>query len=135
MITSALLDEAASLLEACRARGVKLATAESVTGGLIAATLSATAGSSDVLERGFVTYADAAKTELRNVPGDLIAAHGAVSEPVTRRMAEGALRHSHADITVSATGIGGPGGGSAEKPVGLVWFGLARRGGETLAER
>jgi nicotinamide-nucleotide amidase len=127
VITQTLLDEGAALLETCRQRKVMLATAESCTGGLIAAALTAIAGSSDVVERGFVTYSNEAKTELVGVPAALIAEHGAVSEPVARAMAEGALARSHADLTVSVTGVAGPGGGSAAKPVGLVWFGLAQR--------
>ncbi len=129
-----LLDEAAALLQACRVRGLKLATAESCTGGLIVAALTAIAGSSDVVERGFVTYSNEAKSELVGVPAALIAEHGAVSEPVARAMAEGAIDHSPADIAVSVTGVAGPGGGSAAKPVGLVWFGLARRGAPTISE-
>lgn len=135
MIPNALLDEAASLLEACRARGIRLATAEGCTGGLIAGVLTAVAGSSDVLERGFVTYSNAAKTDLLGVPAETIAAEGAVSARVTERMAEGALQRSQADITVAVTGITGPGGGSAEKPVGLVWFGLAARDQPVFSER
>ena len=135
MITAALLDDAAALLDVCRAKQVKLATAESCTGGLIAAVLTAIAGSSDVVERGFVTYSNQAKTELLGVPTDLIGAVGAVSEPVTRLMAEGALQRSHADIAVSVTGVAGPGGGSVEKPVGLLWFGLAQRGHAAVTER
>lgn len=128
MLSPALLHEAASLLDACRARGVKLATAESCTGGLIVAALTAIAGSSDVVDRGFVTYSNEAKTEMVGVPAELIARHGAVSEEVARAMAEGALARSRADIAVSVTGVAGPSGGSAEKPVGLVCFGLAQRG-------
>jgi nicotinamide-nucleotide amidase len=134
MISATLLDEAAALLAACRARRLRLATAESCTGGMIAAVLTAIPGASDVVERGFVTYSNAAKTELLDVPASLIAAAGAVSEPVTRRMAEGALQHSRADIVMAVTGVAGPGGGTAEKPVGLVWFGLARRNGPTVSE-
>lgn len=134
MIPQVLLDEAASLQEACRRRHVKLATAESCTGGLIAAVLTAIGGSSDVVERGFVTYSNEAKTELLGVPAGLIASFGAVSEPVARLMAEGALQRSHADIAVSVTGVAGPGGGSAEKPVGLVCFGLAQRGQSAVSE-
>jgi nicotinamide-nucleotide amidase len=134
MITQGLLDEAASLLDACRARGIRLATAESCTGGLIAAALTAIGGASDVVERGFVTYSNEAKTEMLGVPADLIASVGAVSEPVAKHMAEGALRHSSADIAVSVTGVAGPGGGSAEKPVGLVCFGLAQRGRTVASE-
>ena len=128
MIDQATLASAESLLQTCREAGLKIATAESCTGGLIAATLTAIAGSSDVVDRGFVTYSNAAKTDLVGVPAELIAAHGAVSEQVARAMAEGALRHSPADLAVSVTGVAGPGGGSVEKPVGLVWFGCVRRG-------
>lgn len=127
MIDEQILADAARLLEDCRARGLRLATAESCTGGLIAATLTAIAGSSDVLDRGFVTYSNAAKTEMLGVPAELIASVGAVSEAVAARMAEGAVARSAADIAVSVTGVAGPGGGSAEKPVGLVWFGIASR--------
>lgn len=135
MIPPTLLDQAAALLDACRSARVRLATAESCTGGLIAAVLTAIAGSSDVVERGFVTYSNEAKIELLGVPAELIRTVGAVSEPVARSMAEGAVRHSHADIAVSVTGVAGPGGGSADKPVGLVCLGLARRGGQAVTER
>jgi nicotinamide-nucleotide amidase len=111
-----------------------LVTAESCTGGMIAAALTDIAGSSLVVERGFVTYSNAAKTELLGVDAAIIQAKGAVSAEVAAAMAYGALQHSHADIAVSVTGIAGPDGGSAEKPVGLVWFGLAA-GGETTMER
>jgi nicotinamide-nucleotide amidase len=135
MISPGLLDTAAALLDACRARGWMLATAESCTGGLIAATLTAIAGSSDVVERGFVTYSNEAKMELLGVPAGLIGEHGAVSEPVARAMAEGALARSRTDIAVAVTGVAGPGGGSADKPVGLVWFGLAQSGAALHSER
>ena len=135
MIDDAILTQAEQVLAACRAAGLKIATAESCTGGLVAGALTAIAGSSDVVERGFVTYSNAAKTELLGVPAPLIDAEGAVSEPVARLMAEGALAHSAADIAVSVTGIAGPGGGSAAKPVGLVWFGLARRDAATTTLR
>jgi nicotinamide-nucleotide amidase len=135
MIDDAILTQAEQVLAACRAAGLTIATAESCTGGLVAGALTAIAGSSDVVERGFVTYSNAAKTELLGVPAPLIDAEGAVSEPVARLMAEGALAHSAADIAVSVTGIAGPGGGSAAKPVGLVWFGLARRGAPTTTLR
>lgn len=128
MIDDAILAQAAALLARCQAAGLMIATAESCTGGLIAATLTAIAGSSAVVDRGFVTYSNAAKTELVGVPAGLIAAHGAVSEAVAAAMAAGALAHSAADLAVAVTGVAGPGGGSAEKPVGLVWFGCARRG-------
>lgn len=134
MITTGLLDEAASLLDACRAKGIRLAIAEGCTGGLIAASLTAMAGSSDVVERGFVAYSNEAKTDMLGVPAELIASAGAVSEPVAQSMAEGALRLSPADIAVSVTGVAGPGGASAGKPVGLVCFGLARRGGTVASE-
>jgi nicotinamide-nucleotide amidase len=111
-----------------------IVTAESCTGGLIAASLAAVPGASAVLERGFVTYSNEAKTELLGVPADLIAARGAVSREVALAMAEGALKHSPAQIAVAVTGIAGPGGGSAEKPVGLVHIGIARREGPRLHE-
>lgn len=134
MISTALLNEAESLLAAARASGVKLATAESCTGGLIAATLTAIAGSSDVVDRGFVTYSNEAKTDMLGVPMGLIDAVGAVSEPVARLMAQGALSRSRAHIAVSVTGVAGPGGGSADKPVGTVYFGVAQRGRPSHAE-
>ena len=105
-----------------------LATAESCTGGLIAAACTDLAGSSTWFERGFVTYSNAAKTELLGVPAALIAAHGAVSEPVARAMAEGALAHARAQVSVAVTGVAGPTGGSADKPVGTVWFGWCVNG-------
>ena len=135
MLRAEIVAEAAGVLDALRRVGLTAATAESCTGGLIAAALTAVAGSSDVVDRGFVTYSNAAKAEMLDVPAELIAAHGAVSEPVAARMAEGALRHSGAGVAVAVTGVAGPGGGSAEKPVGLVWFGLARRGGPAWTER
>jgi nicotinamide-nucleotide amidase len=125
----------APLADALRVRGWRLATAESCTGGLIAAACTALAGSSDWFERGFVTYSNAAKTEQLGVEVQLIAQHGAVSEPVVRAMAEGALTHSAADIAVAITGIAGPAGGTADKPVGLVWMAIAQRGAATQAER
>jgi nicotinamide-nucleotide amidase len=126
-MTHPLEARATALLQACRARGWMVATAESCTGGLVAALLTEIPGSSDVVERGFVTYSNEAKSEMLEVPAVVIAGHGAVSEPVARAMAEGALAHSRADVAVSITGVAGPGGGSAEKPVGLVHFGLATR--------
>ncbi len=131
MADTRLNPRAEALLEACRKAGVSVATAESCTGGLIAATLTEIAGSSDVLDRGFVTYSNAAKHDLLGVPEALLDAHGAFSEPVARAMADGALARSTADIAVSVTGVAGPGGGSADKPVGLVHLAAARRGGET----
>ncbi len=135
MLPAQTLADAETLLAACRAREIKLATAESCTGGLIAAALTAIAGSSDVLDRGFVTYSNQAKNEMIGVPLPLIEAHGAVSEEVAQAMAAGALARSRAGIAASVTGVAGPGGGSADKPVGLVCFGLARRGQPTIAER
>ena len=123
------------LLEAYRVRGLMLATAESCTGGLIAASLTDIAGSSDVVERGFVTYSNAAKHEILGVPEALIADHGAVSAQVAEAMASGALDHARADVAVSVTGIAGPGGASGDKPVGLVFLGLARRGEAVTSER
>ena len=125
----------APLADALRARGWRIATAESCTGGLIAATCTALAGSSDWFERGFVTYSNAAKSEQLGVAASLIAEHGAVSEAVARAMAEGALERSAADMVVAVTGIAGPGGAVAGKPVGTVWLALARRGVATHSER
>ncbi|MDO8840462.1 MAG: CinA family protein [Parvibaculum sp.] len=113
---------------------LKIVTAESCTGGLIAGLLTEIAGSSDVVERGFVVYSNEAKRDMLDVPGDLIADFGAVSEPVARAMAEGALRNSRAHIAVSVTGVAGPGGGTPMKPVGLVHFGAARQGRSILHE-
>ena len=135
MTDAATRAAAEAVLAACRAAGLRVATAESCTGGLVAAALTEIAGSSDVFERGFVTYSNAAKHEMLGVDAALIAAHGAVSEPVARAMAAGALSHAPADLAVAVTGVAGPGGGSAAKPVGLVWFGAARRGAEARAER
>ena len=126
-----LTARAAALIRAYAERGLKVATAESCTGGLVAGLLTEIAGSSAVVERGFVTYSNEAKTDLVGVAPALIAAHGAVSEPVARAMAEGALARSRADVAVAVTGIAGPGGATATKPVGLVHFALARRGGPT----
>jgi nicotinamide-nucleotide amidase len=122
---------ARQVLEAGRAGGLRVATAESCTGGMVAAALTAIGGSSDVVECGFVTYSNAAKTRLLGVPESLLAAHGAVSEAVACSMAEGALAHSAADLAVSVTGVAGPGASEA-KPEGLVWFALAQRGTETM---
>ena len=126
---------AAQVLRACAARGWMLATAESCTGGMVAAALTDIPGASSVVERGFVTYSNAAKAECLGVPVALIEAHGAVSEAVARAMASGALASSRADLAVSVTGIAGPGGGSAGKPEGLVHFACARRGGATTHAR
>lgn len=129
------LKQAEGLLARYRAAGLTVATAESCTGGLIAATLTAVAGSSDVVERGFVTYSNAAKNELLDVPADLIERVGAVSAEVAEAMVAGALARSPADVVVSVTGIAGPGGATAGKPVGLVYLGLCRRGGLPKHER
>ncbi|MBX9945422.1 MAG: CinA family protein [Reyranella sp.] len=128
-------EAAERVLHACRQRGLKVATAESCTGGLVAAALTAIAGSSDVVERGFVTYANEAKREMLGVPWDALLGHGAVSDPVARAMAAGALARSPADLAVSVTGVAGPGGGTADKPVGLVHFAALRAGREPIAER
>ena len=135
MLDDAILAEAAAVLQILRGRGHRLATAESCTGGLIAAALTHVAGSSDVVDRGFVTYSNEAKAELLGVSAAVIATHGAVSQPVAAAMAAGALARSRADVAVAVTGVAGPGGGSAEKPVGLVWFGLARRDQAVQTER
>jgi nicotinamide-nucleotide amidase len=121
------------LADALRARGAFMATAESCTGGLIAAACTSLAGSSEWFERGFVTYSNQAKVELLGVSSALIVAHGAVSEEVACAMAEGALAHSRARFAVSVTGIAGPGGGSADKPVGTVWIGVAGAGQPAVA--
>jgi nicotinamide-nucleotide amidase len=126
---------ARQVLAACETRGFMLATAESCTGGMIAAALTDIAGSSVVVDRGFVTYSNDAKMEMLGVRPETLEAHGAVSRETAVEMAAGALAHSRAGIAVSVTGIAGPGGGSAEKPVGLVWFGLAVKGLPPLAER
>lgn len=122
-------------LAQCRAAGIMVATAESCTGGMIAAALTDIAGSSVVVDRGFVTYSNEAKKEMLGVRQETLQAHGAVSGETAREMATGALRHSRAGIAISVTGVAGPVGGSQEKPVGLVWFGLARTGQEAVAEK
>jgi nicotinamide-nucleotide amidase len=130
-----MIAEAAArrLIEAARAHGWKIATAESCTGGLVSAAITDIAGSSDVFDRGFVTYSYPAKVALLDVPQQLLVAHGAVSEEVARAMAEGALRGSDADLAVAVTGVAGPGASEA-KPEGLVWFATATTA-ETRAER
>ena len=124
-----LSDTTAELAQALLARGWSLSTAESCTGGLVAAACTELSGSSVWFERGFVTYSNAAKTEMLGVPAALIEAHGAVSEPVARAMVEGALRHSAAQVALSITGVAGPTGGSADKPVGTVCFAWATPAG------
>jgi nicotinamide-nucleotide amidase len=120
------------VLDLARAAGLTLATVESCTGGLTAGALTAIAGSSDVVDRGFVTYSNAAKTALVGVPAPMIALHGAVSPAVARAMAEGGVVHGGVDLAVAITGIAGPGGGGADKPVGLVHLAVARKGGPTV---
>ncbi len=133
MLTEASLAEAEALLALYRKHALTIATAESCTGGLVAGLLTAVPGSSAVFERGFVTYTNAAKSDCLGVPEDMIKRFGAVSTEVARAMAIGALAQSRADVCVSVTGIAGPDGGSAEKPVGLVHFACARRGGNAVA--
>jgi nicotinamide-nucleotide amidase len=133
MFPPEILTLAETVLREARSHGLQLATAESCTGGLIASALTAIPGSSDVVERGFVAHSERAKTELLDIPAEMIGGYGAVSVQVGRAMAEGALAHSAADLSVSCTGIAGPGGGSEAKPVGLVYLGLARRGLNTRA--
>jgi len=134
-IDGRLVAQAADLLDACRAKGELIATAESCTGGLVSATLTAVPGSSDVFDRGFVTYSNTAKSEMLGVPYWLIERHGAVSEDVVRAMAGGALTHSNASLAVAVTGIAGPDGGTPEKPVGLVHFAAGRPDGPMHHER
>lgn len=128
-------DLAQRIVDKAGADGVMIAAAESCTGGMVAAAITDVPGASAVLDRGFVTYSNEAKAEMLGVPLALIARHGAVSGPVARAMAKGALERSRADIAVSITGVAGPSGGSARKPVGLVWFGLAAKGGAVRLER
>jgi nicotinamide-nucleotide amidase len=128
-------DLASSVLDGCRKAGLRLATAESCTGGMVAAALTDIAGSSDVVERGFVTYSNEAKTELLGVPAEMIAAHGAVSAQVATAMVQGALARAPVDLAVSVTGIAGPGGATTGKPVGLVYFAVGRKGGDARVER
>lgn len=123
-----LESQARALIELCIEQGLTIATAESCTGGLIAGVLTEIAGSSAVVDRGFVTYSNEAKAEMLGVPKELIDRVGAVSQEVALAMAAGALAKSGADLAVAVTGIAGPGGGSADKPVGLVHFGVMRRG-------
>ncbi len=134
MFSQQLIDDASQLLALCRDKGLMIASAESCTGGLISALFTEIAGSSDVFERGFVTYSNEAKAELLNIRMELIEQWGAVSPQVAAAMASGALARSHADLTISVTGIAGPGGGSAEKPVGLVCLAAARKNGLVIGK-
>ena len=132
---SGLAARAAEVIAAARSAAWRITTAESCTGGLIAASLTEVAGSSDVFEVGRVTYSNAAKSDLLDVPENLLTVYGAVSAQVAQAMAVGALERAEADLALSATGIAGPGGGTAEKPVGLVYIAMAVRDGETRVER
>ncbi len=133
-MTDDTLAAAKAVLDACRARGLKVATAESCTGGLVAGALTEIAGSSDVFERGFVTYSNEAKQQMLGVAAETLRDTGAVSRQTAQEMARGAIAHSDAQISVAITGVAGPGGGSADKPVGLVHFAAASRSG-ALAHR
>lgn len=135
MFDEGLLDQARQLVELCRRQALTMACAESCTGGLIAGLLTSVPGASEVLERGFVTYANQAKVDLLGIDPALLQAHGAVSEPVAIAMAEGALRAAPVQITLSVTGIAGPGGATPDKPVGLVHMAAARQDFPTLHER
>lgn len=126
---------AARLVAACRAAGVIVSAAESCTGGLLCAAITSVAGASEIFRQGFVTYADEAKTRALGVPPDLLAANGAVSREVAAAMADGALHRAGAGLALATTGIAGPDGGSADKPVGLVWIAAARAGAVTTARR
>jgi nicotinamide-nucleotide amidase len=133
VIDTALRAAATRLIALCRTRGLRIATAESCTGGLVAAALTEIAGSSDVVECGFVTYSNEAKQTMLGVPAATLARHGAVSGQTAAAMAAGALKNSPADLAVAITGIAGPGGGSKQKPVGLVHFAAASRDGRSVA--
>ena len=135
MIDAQLREAATRVLELCRARGLHVATAESCTGGLVAAALTEIPGSSDVVDCGFVTYSDEAKQAMLGVPAATLKRYGAVSAQTAKAMAAGALKNSRADLAVSITGIAGPGGGSRQKPVGLVHFAAASRDGRRIARK
>jgi nicotinamide-nucleotide amidase len=135
VIGADLRKAAERVLKLCRARGLHVATAESCTGGLVAAALTEIPGSSDVVDRGFVTYSDDAKRAMLGVPAATLKRHGAVSAQTAKAMAAGALKNSRADLAVSITGIAGPGGGSRQKPVGLVHFAAASRDGRRIARK
>jgi nicotinamide-nucleotide amidase len=129
-----LYELADAFLKVCSRHGILAATAESCTGGMIIAAMTDIPGSSSVVDRGFITYSNEAKMEMLGVAAATLEAHGAVSRETALEMATGALTHSNAGIALAVTGVAGPDGGSPEKPVGLVWFGLARRGQPTIAE-
>ncbi len=134
MFSAALTALSESVLMEARSNKLRVVAAESCTGGLVSAVLTELAGASDVFERGFVTYSNQAKMQVLGVPEDTLRTYGAVSETTVRAMAEGALMHSLADVSVAITGVAGPGGGGAEKPVGLVHFAAARKGYATIAQ-
>jgi nicotinamide-nucleotide amidase len=133
MIDDRLRRTASRVLDLCRAQGLHIVTAESCTGGLVVGALTEIAGSSDVVDCGFVTYSNAAKRAMLGVPAATLARHGAVSSQTAAAMAKGALKNSQADLAVAITGVAGPGGGSKRKPVGLVYFAAANRDGKRLA--
>lgn len=135
MFSNLQIDMAKSVLKSCRAKGLRLSTAESCTGGLISGCLTEVSGSSEVLERGFITYSNQAKCDLLGVDLKMIEIAGAVSEEVARAMAEGALQRSEAHLSIAVTGIAGPGGGTKEKPIGLVHIAFAGEGIKTLHEK
>jgi nicotinamide-nucleotide amidase len=135
MFSDDLMKSAEALLTACRSREMRLVTAESCTGGLVAAVLTEIPGSSDVVERGFVTYSNEAKIEMLGVTAAVIERHGAVSAAVALAMVEGALKHSRADIAVAVTGVAGPGGGTVQKPVGLVYLAVELKGKPAVVQR
>lgn len=135
MIDRKLRQSATNLIDTCRCRGLRVATAESCTGGLVAAALTEIAGASDVVECSFVVYSNEAKQTLLGVPAAMLKRHGAVSAQTAAAMAKGALKKSRADLAVAITGIAGPGGGSAQKPVGLVFFAAARRRGRLVQQQ
>ena len=132
MFPDDVIAAATTLLEACRTAGVKIVTAESCTGGLLAGALTEVAGASDVVDCGFITYSNDAKSDTLGVAEELMTQHGAVSDVVAREMAIGALEHSNAEIAIAVTGVAGPGGGTAAKPVGLVYIAVQRLGREPV---
>lgn len=135
MFAQDLLAAAEALLGVCRTKGLTIATAESCTGGLVAGLLTEIAGASDVVDRGFVTYSNMAKSEMLGVENGIIDRHGAVSAAVAVAMADGALQNAGTDLAVAITGIAGPDGGTPQKPVGLVYIAVARKGQTTNAQR